>query len=87
MLNRNANLYLGHRLTTFPLVHLSLFHFLISVIPLIPLLEKFEEENSTIVTLLLFFGRKSLLQLSLYYKLTRPSSIDDHPSSFIHPSG
>jgi membrane associated rhomboid family serine protease len=59
MLHNKLTHGLGHRLTTFPLVHLSLFHLVINVIPLLPLLEKFEEENSTIVTLLLFFGRKS----------------------------
>ena len=53
-----AYLIAAHRLSTYPFLHLGLFHTLVNVTALLPLLEKFEEENGTITTVLLFFGRK-----------------------------
>jgi membrane associated rhomboid family serine protease len=52
------SLFVAHRLTSFPFIHLSLFHVLVNVVALFPLLGPFEDENGTITTFLLFFGRK-----------------------------
>ena len=49
-----------YRLNTFPLSHLGFFHFLLNILALTPLLERFEAENGTLVTLILFTGRTSL---------------------------
>lgn len=51
-------LYLAHRLTTYPLIHLNVFHAALNVIALAPLLERFEYEYGTLNTVALFFGRK-----------------------------
>ena len=45
-----------HRLNTFPLIHVGIFHMLIDTICLVPLLERFEAEFGTLVTLALFLG-------------------------------
>lgn len=49
-----------HRLNLFPLLHLGFLHMLFDVLALTPLLERFEAEFGTIVTLSLFTGRKKL---------------------------
>lgn len=59
------------RLNTFPLLHKSIFHFLLNAIALTPLLERFEAENGTIVTLILFTGPFGLLPGGLYTLLER----------------
>lgn len=48
-----------HRLNTYPLVHTGLFHTVLSLVALIPFLERFEAEHGTLVSLALFFGRMS----------------------------
>jgi hypothetical protein len=48
-----------HRLNLFPLTHLGFFHMFVDVFALTPLLERFEAEFGTIVTLSLFTGRKA----------------------------
>lgn len=48
----------AYRLSTFPLVHLSLIHAALNVVALTPLMERFENEHGTLPTLSLFFGRK-----------------------------
>lgn len=50
-----------YRTNTFALIHAGIFHMLMNVISLVPLLERFEAENGTLTSLLLFFGRKLLL--------------------------
>jgi membrane associated rhomboid family serine protease len=50
--------HLAHRLTTYPLIHLNVFHAALNVIALAPLLERFEYEYGTLNTVALFFGRK-----------------------------
>jgi len=51
-----------HRLNTYPLSHQGFFHALLNILALTPLLERFEAENGTLVTLILFTGRKSYFQ-------------------------
>jgi len=46
-----------YRTNTFPLIHTGFLHALLNVIALTPLLERFEAEHGTLMSLLLFFGR------------------------------
>ncbi|KAF2838476.1 hypothetical protein M501DRAFT_1004202 [Patellaria atrata CBS 101060] len=64
------NLSSLYRLNTYPLMHLSLTHLLLNILALTPLLERFEAENGTLVTLLLFTGPFGLLPGLLYTLLT-----------------
>lgn len=50
--------FLVHRLNTFPLMHLNFLHMIFNVLALTPLLERFEAEFGTLVTLALFTGRE-----------------------------
>lgn len=52
-----SNLHLVYRTNTFPLIHINLFHMVVNVVALVPLLDRFECEHGTITTLALFFGR------------------------------
>jgi len=56
----------AHRLNTYPFLHLGLLHLLSTSIALVPLLEKFELENGTITTLLMFLGPFSTFPGILY---------------------
>jgi len=47
-----------HRLNLFPVMHLNFFHLIFNVLAVTPLLERFESEYGTLVTLALFTGRK-----------------------------
>jgi len=47
-----------HRLNLFPLLHLNFFHMIFNLVAVAPLLERFESEYGTLVTLVLFTGRK-----------------------------
>ena len=47
----------AYRLNTFPLVHVNFIHALINLLALAPLLERFEAEHGTLLSLALFFGR------------------------------
>jgi membrane associated rhomboid family serine protease len=49
-----------HRLNLFPVMHLNFFHMIFNVVALAPLLERFESEFGTLVTLALFTGRKQI---------------------------
>lgn len=51
-------LNLVYRTNTFPLVHAGFFHAFMNILALTPLLERFEAEHGTLVTLALFMGRK-----------------------------
>jgi membrane associated rhomboid family serine protease len=53
-------------MNTFPLLHLGFFHTILNVIALTPLLERFESEFGTLVTLSLFSGRKQTLHRATY---------------------
>ena len=46
-----------YRLNTFPFIHLGFLHMLVNVLCLIPLMERFEKEQGTLVSLLMFLGR------------------------------
>lgn len=50
------NFKTAYRINTFPLIHLNIFHALLNVVALTPLLERFESEYGTLTTLALFFG-------------------------------
>lgn len=50
-----------YRLNTFPLLHVGFIHMIVNIFALTPLLERFEAENGSLPTLLLFTGRSSLL--------------------------
>jgi hypothetical protein len=47
-----------HRLNLFPLIHLNFFHMIFNLVTVTPLIERFESEYGTLVTLALFTGRK-----------------------------
>jgi glycosylphosphatidylinositol transamidase len=47
-----------YRTNTFPLIHAGFFHASLNLLALIPLLERFEAENGSLTSLLLFFGRQ-----------------------------
>ncbi|OCK84881.1 hypothetical protein K432DRAFT_378124 [Lepidopterella palustris CBS 459.81] len=60
-----------YRLNTFPLMHLGFLHLLFNVLALTPLLERFEAEFGTLVTLVLFTGPFGLLPGGLYVLIER----------------
>ncbi|KAK5129766.1 hypothetical protein LTR08_002832 [Meristemomyces frigidus] len=60
-----------YRLNTYPLIHKDILHFLLNTIALVPLLERFESEHGTIVTIALFTGPFGLLPGGLYTLLER----------------
>ncbi|KAF2459303.1 hypothetical protein BDY21DRAFT_337902 [Lineolata rhizophorae] len=60
-----------HRFNTYPLIHLGVFHALLNVLALTPLLERFEGENGTLITLSLFTGPFGLLPGILYVLVER----------------
>jgi len=45
-------------MNTFPFIHLNLFHAVMNILALVPLLERFEAEHGTLTSLALFFGRR-----------------------------
>lgn len=58
----NVNPSAVYRLNTFPLIHLNFIHMIVNAIALTPLLERFESEFGTLVTLALFTGRKQAIR-------------------------
>lgn len=46
-----------YRLNTYPLIHLGLLHALLNVVALLPLLERFEAEHGTLLSVAMFAGR------------------------------
>lgn len=46
-----------YRLNTYPLIHLGLLHALLNMIALLPLLERFEAEHGTLLSVAMFAGR------------------------------
>ncbi|KAF2224438.1 putative rhomboid family protein [Elsinoe ampelina] len=55
-----------HRINTYPFLHLGFIHFFLNILALIPLLERFEAEFGTLITLALFTGPFSTLPGGLY---------------------
>ncbi len=49
-----------YRVNTFPFIHLNIFHTILNILALTPLLERFESEYGTLTSLALFLGRKWL---------------------------
>lgn len=66
LIPKEINLKSMYRINTFPLVHVGLFHALSNVLALTPLLERFEAENGTLTTLVLFIGPLSTIPALLY---------------------
>ncbi|KAF2122105.1 hypothetical protein BDV96DRAFT_562925 [Lophiotrema nucula] len=60
-----------YRLNTFPLMHVDVIHMIFNVLALAPLLERFESEFGTLVTLALFTGPFGLLPGGLYVLLEK----------------
>ncbi|PLN77312.1 Gaa1-domain-containing protein [Aspergillus taichungensis] len=60
------NLGTMYRLNTYPLIHMGFFHFLLNVVALTPLLERFEAEHGTLTAVALFIGPLSTLPAGLY---------------------
>jgi glycosylphosphatidylinositol transamidase len=47
-----------YRLNTYPLIHANFLHAFINCVSLAPLLERFEAEHGTLMTLAMFAGRE-----------------------------
>jgi membrane associated rhomboid family serine protease len=69
--NTDFSISTVYRLNTYPLLHWSVFHYLLNTIAFIPLLERFELEQGTIVTTILFTGPFGLLPGGIYTLLER----------------
>lgn len=68
-----------YRTNTFPLIHAGFFHALLNIAALTPLLERFETENGTLTSLLLFFGRE-LPRLYTKPRLTHSAALSTIPA-------
>ena len=53
-----------YRLNTFPFIHLGFIHMFLNVLCLVPLMERFEKEQGTLVSVLMFVGRKLTVSLA-----------------------
>ncbi|TKA70645.1 hypothetical protein B0A49_01971 [Cryomyces minteri] len=60
-----------YRLNTYPLIHMGFIHMLFNLLALAPLLERFEAEHGTLVTLSLFTGPFGLLPGGIYIGIER----------------
>jgi hypothetical protein len=58
-----------YRLNTYPLVHLGFFHLFFNLIALTPLLERYEKEHGTLLTLLQILGPVTTFPAFLYLAL------------------
>ncbi|KAG9251686.1 rhomboid family protein [Emericellopsis atlantica] len=65
------NFATAHRLSTFPLIHLNIFHALVNLVALTPLMERFESEYGTLTTLALFFGPLTTVPALAYMLIER----------------
>ncbi|KAK8155423.1 rhomboid family protein [Phyllosticta citribraziliensis] len=61
----------GYRLNTFSFTHLGLFHLLINLLAITPLLERFESEHGTLVSFSLFSGPFATLPGVMYLLIER----------------
>ena len=68
-----------YRLNTFPLLHVGFIHMIVNIFALTPLLERFEAENGSLPTLLLFTGRSSLSLCSILLMFNESASIRSSP--------
>ncbi|KAI9822893.1 MAG: putative rhomboid protease [Thelocarpon impressellum] len=71
LIPKDVGLTTTYRLNTFPLVHVNFLHALINLLALAPLLERFEADHGTLVTLALFFGPLSTLPGVMYLLVER----------------
>jgi membrane associated rhomboid family serine protease len=46
-----------HRTNTYPFLHTDVFHLVLNLFAVIPMVERFEAEHGTLTSLALFFGR------------------------------
>ncbi|KAK3313927.1 hypothetical protein B0H66DRAFT_567403 [Apodospora peruviana] len=60
-----------YRTNTFPFIHLNIFHAILNILALTPLLERFESEHGTLTSLALFFGPFATVPALLYVGLER----------------
>lgn len=60
-----------YRTNTFPLIHAGFFHAFMNILALTPLLERFEAEHGTLLTLALFVGPLSTIPALLYTFIER----------------
>lgn len=56
----------AYRANSFAFIHLNLFHTLMNLLALTPLMERFEGEYGTLTALALFLGRTYAAQVSRY---------------------
>ncbi|KAI8720270.1 Rhomboid protein 2 [Fusarium sp. LHS14.1] len=61
----------AYRLSTFPLIHLNFIHMILNVLALTPLMERFENEHGTLVSVALFFGPLTSIPAVLYVIIER----------------
>jgi hypothetical protein len=71
-------------LNTFPLLHVGFIHMFFNILALTPLLERFEAENGSLPTLLLFTGRSSLPPSSVNSVSNESASIRSSPWWKLH---
>lgn len=51
------SIFNAYRINTFPFIHMNLFHALVNLVSLVPLMERFESEHGTLTSIALFIGR------------------------------
>lgn len=73
-----------YRLNTFPLLHVGFVHMILNMFALAPLLERFEAENGSLPTLLLFTGRSFLPLSSIGFSSNQSASIRSSPWRKLH---
>ncbi|KAI9790842.1 MAG: putative rhomboid protease [Piccolia ochrophora] len=66
LIPQEVNLKSLYRLNTYPVIHVNLIHVVFNLIALAPLLERFEAEHGTLVSLALFTGPLSTAPAALY---------------------
>ena len=60
-----------YRLNTYPVVHVGFWHMILDLACLVPLLERFEAEFGTLVTLAMFAGPLSTIPGGVYVLVQR----------------
>lgn len=71
-----------YRTNTYPFIHTGVYHLVINLMGVLPLLERFEAGHGTLTSLALFFGREWFWDSLICWpgkELTRMSSILDSP--------
>ncbi|KAF1808494.1 hypothetical protein P152DRAFT_443767 [Eremomyces bilateralis CBS 781.70] len=71
-----VNLATLHRLSTYPLLHVNLFHIILNLLALTPLLERFEAEHGSLNALILFSGPFSTFPGAVYVLLEKLLRLD-----------